>query len=123
MGLVPAVPQAVGGAEKCLELLGGIAPDRQPAAALGPGRREGRQDDEAARLQTAPEGAQIAFTSLVLGEEVEDGAIVPEPVAARRRIPEGDVADRPGDARGGGPRRTLATASAVSAMSRTVTSP
>ena len=83
------------------ERLGAVAADGEAAAALGAVQREGGEDDGCSGVERVFEGGEVGAAGRRVGEEVEDGAVVPE-IVAGRGVPGGDVGDEPLDLIGGG---------------------
>ncbi|MFO6431428.1 hypothetical protein ACLBKT_15195 [Erythrobacter sp. W302b] len=75
-----------------------MALHRQTTAFFWPIGRESGDDDKCTEGGSSSQRATIGGPLLRLGQEMEDGPVMPYPVAARR-VPAGYVGDLPVDAR------------------------
>src|SRR5690349_6725708 len=81
-----------------------VALHRQARAFLRPVRREGRDDGMAAGLHAADEAAEIGPPIVLLDQEMEGGAIVPEVEGVLRLFPCRDISRDPSQMSAGRPK-------------------
>lgn len=104
--LQPALPQAVPGTEQGREILRRIALDREAAAPCGSPGAEGGQYHVTPGNEGSRKGGQILLPFARGDQEVQDGAIVPQGVAAVG-LKGGHIADDPLHTLGLGPQPCL----------------
>src|SRR5260221_1812901 len=78
-----------------VQLIGAVSHHVETAAALGPRRTKGRRHDVPAGLERALHGRHVTRSRVILAQEVEHGAIVPELEFVARKLDARDVAGEP----------------------------
>ena len=96
MGLAPGLDRRKAIAQRRGQAFGIVALDRQATALLGPIGREGGDYGMAVDLGCGTEHLDISGATALFGEEMEDGAVVPD-TKGSRRPPVPDVRDQPID--------------------------
>jgi hypothetical protein len=103
---MPALDGAEPAAEKVEDVIGGAAVDWQSGAVIRSGGREAGNDRVAACCERFVQRVRVGAPIIPVDEEVQDGAVMPDEVAARR-TPREQVGRDPGDALGALPESVL----------------